>query len=61
MERVLGRRRARMVRRRVGFVALGLGFTLLRPQPRVRSGRVVLVVGAVMVCVAVAGVGLPLR
>ena len=34
LEQVLGRRRARMVRRRLGFVALGVGYTLLKPRTR---------------------------
>ena len=35
LEQVLGRRRARIVRRRLGFVALGLGYSLLKPRSRV--------------------------
>ena len=33
LERLLGRRRARRLRRRLGLVALGAGVSLLRPRP----------------------------
>jgi hypothetical protein len=32
LEQVLGRRRARLLRRRLGLLALGAGVTLLRPR-----------------------------
>ena len=35
LEQLLGRRRARVVRRRLGVVAIGLGYTLLRPRSKV--------------------------
>jgi hypothetical protein len=33
IERIVGRRRARRLRRRVGLVAVGLGASMLRPRP----------------------------
>ena len=52
LEHVLGRRRAKVVRRRLGFVALGLGYSLLKPRSKVvplalTAGTVVLVLTAV--------------
>jgi hypothetical protein len=32
LERILGRRRARMLRRRLGVLALGCGYSLVRPR-----------------------------
>jgi hypothetical protein len=34
VEQLLGRRRARLLRRRLAFLALGTGVTLLRPRTR---------------------------
>jgi hypothetical protein len=59
-ERLLGRRRARVLRRRVGFAAVGAGLTLLRPKPRMRVTPLLLVLVAVVLCTAVAGIGLPI-
>ncbi|MEY2567504.1 MAG: hypothetical protein QOE35_2033 [Actinomycetota bacterium] len=61
LERLIGRRRARMVRRRVGFLALGVGVTLLRPKPRLRGARTLVVLGALVLFAAVSGVALPLH
>jgi hypothetical protein len=60
-ERLLGRHRARVVRRRVGFAAVGVGLALLRPRPRVRVTLPLVVLSAVLVAVAVTGLGLPIR
>jgi hypothetical protein len=50
-----------MVRRRVGFLALGVGVTLLRPKPRLRGARTLVVLGALVLFAAVSGVALPLH
>jgi hypothetical protein len=46
LEQLLGRRRARALRRRLGFLALGAGASLLRPRtlwsPLAMTGLVVL-------------------
>jgi hypothetical protein len=34
LERLLGRRRARLLRRRLGFIAFGAGASLLKPRTR---------------------------
>jgi hypothetical protein len=34
LEQLLGRRRARLVRRRLGFVTLGMSYSLLKPRSR---------------------------
>jgi hypothetical protein len=34
LEQILGRRRARNLRRRLGLLAVGAGFTLLKPRTR---------------------------
>jgi hypothetical protein len=52
LERLVGRPRARAIRRRLGFVAIGAGVTLLRPRypwkpALVSAGFVVLAVLAV--------------
>jgi len=60
-ERVLGRRRARVLRRRVGFAAVGVGLALLRPKPRRRGGGPLVAVTLVLVFVTVAGLSLPIR
>ena len=49
LEQVLGRRRARTVRRRLGFVALGVGYTLLKPRVRWRPAAMVVSVTAVAI------------
>ena len=36
LERVVGRRRARLLRRRCGLAAFGVSIALLRPKPRYR-------------------------
>ena len=43
LERVLGRKRAKRARRRLGYVALGTGFTILKPALQ----RMALTTGAV--------------
>jgi hypothetical protein len=61
LERLIGRRRARVVRRRVGFLALGVGVTLLRPKPRVSGARTLVVLGTLLLFVVVSAVALPLH
>lgn len=51
LERVLGRRRARLVRRRLGLAAVGVGVSLLRPRR-----HVVAVTAMTAACVALLGV-----
>jgi hypothetical protein len=51
LEQLLGRRRARIVRRRLGFVALGVGYSLLKPRSRVAP--VAVVAGALTLLVVV--------
>jgi len=53
LERILGRRRARAVRRRLGLLALGTGFDLLKP----RSRWAPVVVAALFVLALAAGQG----
>ena len=54
VERLFGRRRARSVRRRLAFAAMGLGFTLLRPRPRRWAvASLAVVVGVTLVLVPV--------
>jgi hypothetical protein len=60
-ERLLGRRRARVMRHRIGFAAVGVGLALLRPKPRVRVTRSLVVLSAVAVAMAVTALGLPIR
>jgi hypothetical protein len=48
MERLVGRRRARQVRRGLGFAAVGFGLALLRPKPRYRPAGTLLILGAVL-------------
>lgn len=50
-ERLLGRRHARILRRRLGLFALGAGYTLLRP--RSRWSRRVTAVAVLAACVAI--------
>lgn len=45
VERIVGRRRARRLRRRVGLAAVGLGVSLLRPRP---ASLALAVLGAAM-------------
>ena len=59
-ERVLGRRRARLLRRRLAFAAMGVGFTLLRPRPRRWTGGMI-AVACLVVCVGVGFAVLPSR
>ena len=47
LERVLGKKRAKRVRRRLGYAALGAGVTMLKPA----LPRVALMTGAVALCV----------
>jgi hypothetical protein len=54
MERMVGRRRARLLRRRVGFAAMGLGLVLLRPKRRYRPNATAMVVAVAVVCLVVA-------
>ena len=35
LEQVLGRRRAKVLRRRFGFLALGVGYSLVKPRSKV--------------------------
>jgi hypothetical protein len=46
VEQVLGRKRARRARRRLGYLALGAGVTMLRPT----MGRLALMTGGVVLC-----------
>jgi hypothetical protein len=48
LEQLLGRRRARVLRRRLGLLALGAGVTLLKPRTRWKP---VLVAAAIAVVV----------
>ena len=41
LEQLLGRRRARMVRRRLGFVTLEVSYSLLKPRSRLMPVAVV--------------------
>jgi len=59
-ERVLGRRRARLLRRRLAFAAMGVGFTLLRPRPRRWTGGM-LTVACFAACVGIGFAVLPFR
>jgi hypothetical protein len=61
IERVLGRRGARVLRRRCGVAALGLGVALLRPKPRYRLPVPVVALAAAVLCAALAAIVLPLR
>jgi hypothetical protein len=49
LERLLGRRRARRLRRRVGIAALGTGVFLLRPRRSIRPLMATCVVVAALV------------
>lgn len=57
LERLLGRRRARVIRRRVGILALGAGVSLLRPRPRTPRVSLVLMTSAGAVALLVFGHG----
>jgi hypothetical protein len=61
VERIVGRRGARTLRRRCGFAAVGVGLALLRPKPRYRPTGPVVVLGTALLCVVVAGIVLPIR
>ena len=58
IEQLLGRRRAAQLRRRVGVLALGAGFTLLRPRPRRWRVTSTAVAAGVLVLFAVAALAL---
>ena len=61
LERVIGRRRANRLRRRLGFVALGFGALLLRPRLR-PSARVRAALALSVIALAVGlGAALPIR
>jgi hypothetical protein len=49
VERIVGRRRARRLRRRVGLLAVGLGVSMLRPRPA-HLARVVLGAATLVAC-----------
>jgi hypothetical protein len=49
LEQLLGRRRARILRRRLGFVALGVGYSLVRPRSRILPVALVAVAGLALV------------
>jgi len=51
LEHALGRRRARIVRRRLGFVALGVSYSLLKPTARVLPAMMVGALTAVAIVV----------
>ena len=53
VERLIGRRRARRLRRRVGLAALGAGIVLLRPNRFVPVSVATCAVAAVVVALAV--------
>jgi hypothetical protein len=55
-ERVLGRRRVRLLRRRFGFVALGIGASLIKPR-LVSTPLAITLVTATVVVVFVARMG----
>ena len=48
LEQLLGRRRARLLRRRLGLLALGAGVTLLRPRTRWKPIAVAAMAGVVL-------------
>lgn len=54
LEELLGRRRAKVLRRRLGLLALGAGASLLRP--RVRLAPIALTGAAVIAIVVAVGV-----
>jgi hypothetical protein len=55
LEQLVGPTRARMLRRRLGLVAIGTGIALLRPRPRWRgTHRAVAAAGLLTVLVALA-------
>lgn len=49
VERVVGRRRARRLRRRAGLLAVGLGVSMLRPRPA-RAALAVTGAAALVAC-----------
>jgi len=49
LEQLVGRRRARVLRRRFGFVALGLGYSLLKPRSRILPVAIVAIGSALAV------------
>ena len=50
LERLLGKKRAKRARRRLGYVALGAGFAMLKPA----VSRVILMTGGAALCLLVA-------
>jgi hypothetical protein len=48
LEQVLGRRRARVLRRRLGLLALGAGVTLLKPRTRWKPVAIAAVLAVVV-------------
>jgi hypothetical protein len=54
LEQLLGRRRARALRRRLGFLALGAGVSLLKPRARWAP----LVMSVAVVLAVVVGLGI---
>ena len=61
IERIVGRRRARVLRHRFGLAAFGVGVTLLRPKLRYRPTAAVAAVAVAAVFIAVAATLLPIR
>jgi hypothetical protein len=49
VEQLLGRRRARLLRRRLAFVAFGTGVTLLKPRTRWAPAAIIAVLLSVLV------------
>jgi hypothetical protein len=47
-ERVLGRQRARRLRRRVAFLALGTGVVLLRPRRRTTHATALMLIAVLL-------------
>jgi hypothetical protein len=50
LERLLGRKRAKRARRRLGYVAVGAGIAMLKPA----LSRIIVVSGGIALCVVVA-------
>jgi hypothetical protein len=61
IERLLGRRRARLLRRRCGLAFMGMGFMLVRPRASIwrRNAAIALVVMAAFWLVLVGALALP--
>ena len=54
LEQLVGRRRARMLRRRLGLASLGLGYSLLKPRSRLLPAATVAGAAALVFLLVVA-------